>query len=87
MPNRLEDLQDVSDQVGEMQRRTKEAYLVVYTPEGIRVFRGTDLNEELTFDHLIVEMLRCPAGDRDRNLIIDTLDKRFLLRAVVTQLS
>jgi hypothetical protein len=87
MPNRLEDLQGVAGQVAEMQTRTKEAYLVVYTPEGIRVFRGTDLNQEITFDHLIREMLRCPAGDRDRDLIIDTLDKRFLLRAVVTQLS
>jgi hypothetical protein len=87
MPNRLEDLQDVAVQVRQMQSRTKEAYVLLYTPEGIRVFRGTDLKQELTFDQLLIEMLRCPAGDRNRDLIIDTLDKRFLLRAVVTQLS
>jgi hypothetical protein len=78
-------LPGLASQVGLMQERTREAYAVVYTPERVEVYRQGDREHATTLDALVVGMMRCTSGDRNRDLLPDTLDKTLILGVLATE--
>lgn len=79
------DLPDLQQQMDQMHGRTPDAYAVVYGPESIRVYSPA-FDEALQPGTVLADMIACGRGDRNPAVLIDTLDARFILTALVTHL-
>lgn len=81
---RLDEIEDLSEQVRKMQEHTKEAYSLLYSPRKIIVTQGLDLDSAQSFSENILDGVNCTRGDRNPELIADTVDTKFVVRLFIS---
>lgn len=72
-------------QLKDMAEYTSENYAIVYSPSQVEVFRHGKRSSTATLDSVVVLMLKCKAGDRNREVILDSLDREYLVRVKVVK--
>jgi hypothetical protein len=85
MPADARTLPSLSGQVQDMRRRTKDAYAIIYTPNGVFVRGGEKLDQSIVPSDLLVEALRCTRGDRDGSVIAETMDRDLVLEVLLSR--
>lgn len=71
-------------QLEAMQRRTREAYAIIFSPDGTRVF-GPGGEDGITPSQMMVEGLRCQRGDRNALAVAEALDRDLVLELLVLE--
>jgi hypothetical protein len=74
-------------QLSDMLDYTDEAYGLVFTPDGVRVFRGVDTANMVTLATVLSETVRCRRGDRRPEFVADTVHKDFLIEMAFTDMT
>lgn len=72
-------------QLANMSRHTQEYYAIIYSPEEVAVFRQGDSGQLTTLEKVIANMIRCAAGDPNEELVIDSLDRKLLVRVLLSE--
>lgn len=72
-------LPDLKGQIADMLDRTREAYGVVYTPNGVEVFQGWESQASITLEDVIGDVTACRRGDRRPEFLADTIHRDYLI--------
>jgi hypothetical protein len=70
----LDQVEDLSDQIADMQVYTREAYTLLYSRDQIIAMRGMDPNDSKPLSENLVEGASCLRGDRNPLVIANTVD-------------
>lgn len=84
LPKNILQLPDLESQLTTMRIRTKEGYALVYTPQGIHVYPALNIEKQLSLDDLLSTAMECARGDRNPSLLVDTIDKDFVLEVLLS---
>lgn len=74
---------DLVQQLSVIQRRTDEAYGLVYGPTEVYAVRADDLDVHLRLNTLFEQAVRCERGDLDERLVADSFHKTFVIEVAV----
>ncbi len=72
-------LPDLKKQIADMLERTREAYGIVYTPNGVDLFRGWESQQTTTLSEVIGDLAACRRGDRRPEFLADTIHRDYLI--------
>lgn len=79
LPDEPLTLHDLRIQMERMLARTREAYGIIYTPNGVRVFQGGESRQLTTLDSVLGGVAGCQRGDRDAEFLADTIHRELLV--------
>ncbi|HQZ66687.1 MAG TPA: hypothetical protein PLY87_16460 [Planctomycetaceae bacterium] len=82
MPKEPLTLKDLKGQMADMLERTKEAYGMVYTPNGVEMFQGWKSQQTTTLSEVIGDLTACRRGDRRTEFLCDTIHRDYLIEMV-----
>jgi hypothetical protein len=78
------DLPDLRNQMKVMDNLTPEGYGVIYTPSKVVV---TDGSNQWSFGEWLTGAVQCERGDRNPTVIVNTLDRDYILEMTVSTTS
>ena len=84
--NSIASLKDLRGQIEDMLVHTEEAYAMVYSVDGVVLFKGKDYQNMFSLDELITETASCVRGDRRPQFIADTVYREHLIELVFEKL-
>jgi hypothetical protein len=84
LPQDILGLPDLAGQLNRMQTRTDEGYALIYTPQGVHVFSALDTSSQISLNDLLGTAMECVRGDRNPSLLVDTIDRDFVLEVLVS---
>lgn len=76
-------LDNADRQLDAMQRRTNAAFLMVYAPERYEIRKASSREHSVALEDLVGDVLLCTEGDRNADVLIDTIGTDFVVSLVV----